>query len=212
MYQNIFLKSFLIGISIAAPVGPIGILCIQRTLARGRLSGFLSGLGAASADAMYGSISVSGLSFISSFLLGNIFWFKLIGGLFLIYLGVKIYQTPTTTFEYKPSNNNSNQGFIKVYLSTFLLTIANPLTILPFMAIFASLEIGLDVSTGKYAGVSAVSGIFLGSCSWWFLLSSITAHLRQRIGSNALHWINRISGMVITIFGAISLISLINLA
>jgi threonine/homoserine/homoserine lactone efflux protein len=170
--QNFF-KGLLIGFSIAAPVGPISILCIKRTLGSGRLTGIASGLGAATADAFYGSIAAFGISFISNFLIEQQVWLRSIGGLFLCYLGVK-------TILSKPANTISQtkaSGLTSAYGSTFLLTITNPLTILSFAAIFAGL--GLGKSQDHYSSAaSMVLGVFLGSSLWWIILSSFTGLLR----------------------------------
>src|SRR3989304_1757190 len=130
---SLFLRSFIIGISIAAPVGPIGVLCIRRTLSHGKLAGFLSGLGAASADMLYGAIAAFGLTVIINLLVENAFWLQIIGGGFLLYLGIK-------TFLEKPAEHAAQakqDGYFSMFLSTFFLTITNPITILSFAAIFA---------------------------------------------------------------------------
>ena len=131
--MSLLFRGFIIGISIAAPVGPIGVLCIRRTLADGRLAGFLSGLGAATADMIYGAIVAFGITVIMDLLIGQAQWLKFIGGIFLLYLGMR-------TFLSKPAEQaaqtNSN-GLLGAYLSTLFLTITNPMTILSFIAIFA---------------------------------------------------------------------------
>ena len=191
------------GFSIAAPVGPIGVLCIRRTLAEGRISGFVTGLGAATADAIYGCIAGFGLTLISSFLINYQGWFRLVGGIFLFYLGLK-------TFLAKPAEQAASikgKGFISDYTSTFFLTLTNPMTILAFAAIFA----GLGVAKGCRDYVSAgilVLGVFLGSTLWWFILSSGMSLFRKKFNLQALRWVNRISGIIITIFGASLLMSL----
>lgn len=154
----IFLRAFLIGISIAAPVGPIGVLCIRRTLSSGRLAGFLSGLGAASADMVYGAVAAFGLTVITNLLVENAFWLQLIGGLFLLYLGAR-------TFFEKPSNRAAKAGqggMFKMYLSTFFLTITNPLTIISFAAIFAGTMLGKTMGSP----IVMVAGVFAGSAAW----------------------------------------------
>jgi threonine/homoserine/homoserine lactone efflux protein len=200
MDYALFLRGLLIGFSIAAPVGPIGVLCIRRTLADGQISGLISGLGAATADAMYGCIAGFGLTFISSFLVGQQLWLRLIGGLFLCYLGIK-------TLLSKPAQKEAmiNQsGMLGAYLSTFLLTVTNPLTILSFAAIFAGL--GLANTSGSYvSAVILVLGVFLGSAIWWLLLSAGVGLFRTKFNTTGLSWVNRISGVVITIFGIIAL-------
>ncbi len=195
----LFLRAFIIGISIAAPVGPIGVLCIRRTLANGRLAGFVSGLGAASADMVYGAIAAFGLSAITGLLLDNAFWLKLIGGLFLMYLGVK-------TFREKPSDKPAEataDGLWSMYLSTFFLTITNPMTILSFAAIFAGTMLG--TTTGS--PLVMVAGVFTGSAAWWLTLSFIVGILRDRLTQTHMAWINRISGAIIIAFGVYALAS-----
>jgi len=197
-------RGLAIGFSIAAPVGPIGVLCIRRTLADGRLSGLVSGLGAATADAIYGCVAGFGLTFISSFLVGQQLWLRLFGGLFLLYLGIK-------TLLSKPSEQAakaSRTGLLGAYVSTFLLTVTNPLTILSFVAIFAGL--GLANTTGSYASaLILVLGVFLGSAAWWLLLTGSVSLFRTKFNTQGLLWVNRISGMIITVFGVVALTGLI---
>lgn len=201
--MELIVKGILLGFSIAAPVGPIGVLCIRRTLADGRASGFVSGLGAATADALYGSIAAFGLTFISSFLIGQQLWLRLIGGAFLCYLGVR-------TLLAKPAERAAlaqGQGLIRAYTSTFFLTVTNPLTILSFAAVFAGL--GIASAAGDYvSAASLVLGVFAGSAAWWLLLSGGVSIFRTRFDLRAMSWVNRISGVIITSFGVIALASL----
>lgn len=209
MYLNIILQSFLIGISIAAPVGPIGVLCIRRTLAEGRIAGFISGLGAATADACYGAIAAFGLTFISLFLIQHTFWLKLGGGIFLVILGIRTFLTPPTIHFLEPQTQENRKSLFSFYASTFFLTITNPLTILSFAAIFASIGGGSKETSGDYiASAIMVLGIFLGSCAWWFILSGLTGYFRSKLNENLMTWINRISGTIITGFGLFALASI----
>ncbi len=198
--MDIFLRGLLIGFSIAAPVGPIGVLCIRRTLAEGRLAGFLSGMGAASADMFYGAVAAFGLTAIQDVLLGQSNWLRLVGGIFLLYLGVK-------TFLSKPAEQaarSSRGGLFGAYLSTFFLTITNPITILSFIAISAGLRLG--ETNGDYTTASTmVLGVFLGSATWWFTLSFVVGLLRDRFNASWKIWINRIAGVIISSFGIIVL-------
>jgi threonine/homoserine/homoserine lactone efflux protein len=133
------LGGIILGFSIAAPVGPIGVLCIRRTLAEGRASGLVSGLGAATADAIYGCVAGFGLTFISSFLVNQQRWLHLVGGAFLCYLGIR-------TFLARPADQAAlaqGSGLIGAYGSTFLLTLTNPMTILSFTAVFAALGVAV---------------------------------------------------------------------
>ena len=196
---SLFFRGFLIGISIAAPVGPIGVLCIRRTLAEGKLKGFLSGMGAASADMVYGAIAAFGLTVITDLLVENAFWLKIVGGCFLLYLGIK-------TFREKPAEHAAqvNQsGNFGAYLSTFFLTITNPMTILSFAAIFAgTMFIGTTSSP-----IVLVAGVFAGSACWWLTLSLGVGLMRDRLTANHMAWINRFSGMIIVAFGIYALAS-----
>ena len=195
----IFLRAFLIGVSIAAPVGPIGVLCIRRTLSNGKLAGFLSGMGAASADMVYGAIAAFGLTIVTNLLVENAFWLQLIGGVFLLYLGAK-------TFLEKPAAQAAHAnagGFFSMYLSTFFLTITNPLTILSFAAVFAGTMLGKNMGSP----LVMVAGVFAGSASWWLALSFGVGLMRDRLNQNHLMWINRISGTAIFAFGMYALIN-----
>ena len=193
-------KGLLIGFSIAAPVGPIGILCIRRTLASGRVIGLLSGMGAASADAFYGSVAAFGLTFISNFLLQQRMIMSLVGGAFLCYLGLRtLFARPATI---NPLTEAA--GLLNAYGSTFLLTLTNPLTILSFAAIFAGL--GLAAESHSYASAGMmVLGVFLGSSAWWIILSSLTSLLRARLTLSRLVWVNRFSGAILLGFGIAAL-------
>ncbi len=194
------LQGGIIGLSIAAPVGPIGVLCIRRTLAEGRLTGLVSGLGAATADAFYGSIAGFGLTAISGLLVSQQAWLRLVGGLFLCYLGVK-------TLLARPAQQAAavrGRGLWQSYASTLFLTLTNPMTILSFAAIFAGL--GLGGTRGDYASaVMLVLGVFLGSAAWWLLLSNGVGALRAKFPGAGLLWVNRVSGVIILGFGVVAL-------
>ena len=200
---NFLLSGVIIGFSIAAPVGPIGVLCIRRTLAEGRASGLVSGLGAATADGIYGFIAGFGLTFVSNFLINQQVWLRLVGGAFLCYFGLR-------TFLSKPAEQVAlikGKGLAGSYASTFFLTITNPMTIISFAAIFAGLGVG--GASGSYvSAVVLVLGVFTGSALWWFILSGVTNVFRTKFNSGKLRWVNRISGIIITGFGLIALLSL----
>jgi threonine/homoserine/homoserine lactone efflux protein len=201
---SFFLRGLLIGLSIAAAVGPMSILCIQCTLHRGWLYGLVSGLGVATADAVYGSIAGFGLTAISTFLVSHQLWIRLLGGLFLAYLGIK-------TLLARPAEraaSASAHNFPGAYLSTFLLTLTNPMTILSFVAIFAGIGVG-GASKSYLSAAIVVCGVFLGSTLWWLLLTGGVSLLRERFTGRWLLWINRISGMVIVLFGVFALVSLL---
>jgi len=196
--MDLLLKGVILGFSIAAPVGPIGILCIQRTLSFGRWYGVVSGLGAATADALYGAIAAFGLTMITLFLTNQMWWFQIIGGVFLIYLGVRTLMNPMAI----QTNNISKQSLPMAYGSTLLLTLTNPTTILSFSLIFAGF--GLSTDEPKMALIF-IGGVFIGSGLWWILLSSGVSLLREHI-SESLSWINRVAGLVLIGFGVVSLL------
>jgi threonine/homoserine/homoserine lactone efflux protein len=196
-------KGLVIGFSIAAPVGPIGMLCIRRTLDDGRVAGLLSGLGAATADAIYGCIAGFGVVFVSTILLTQQVWLRLVGGVFLCYLGAR-------TFLASPEERISATnplGLAGIYLSTFFLTLTNPMTIISFAAIFAALGVG-NTSGSYISAVTLVVGVFVGSALWWLILSSIVSLFRSKLKPGWLKWVNRLSGLVILGFGVLAILSL----
>jgi len=200
------IKGIIIGFPIAATIGPIGILCIHRSLTKGRLSGFFTGMGAATADAIYGAVAAFGLTFISSFLIKQQLWFQIIGIIFLFYLGTK-------TFIKAPQEKNlekvKSNGLFNDYLSTFFLTIINPMTILSFAAVFAGF--GLSQTKGDYVSASIlVLGVFIGSALWYLILSNGIELFREKIKTNILALINKISGSMIIGFAIVILVSLVN--
>ena len=195
------LKGIIIGFSIAAPVGPIGVLCIRRTLAWGRVIGLVSGLGAATADAIYGMIAGFGLTAVSGFLIDQGGWLRLIGGLFLVYLGLR-------TFRARPADEAAQaegHGLVGAYASTLALTLTNPMTILSFAAIFAGLGIA-ETGEDYDAALALVAGVFIGSAAWWLLLSGGVSLIRTAITPRRLRWINWLSGLILVGFGLLALI------
>ncbi len=203
IFMEHFIKGLVLGFSIAAPVGQIGVLCIRRTLAEGNLSGFVSGLGAATADAVYGCIAGFGLTILTNFLVAQQRWLQLLGGLFLCYLGLRIFFS-------RPKSDTltvSGQGLWQSYTTTFLLTLSNPTTILSFLAIFAGL--GVVSGQGGWQAVQLVGGVFVGSAVWWLILSSIVGLLRTRFTPPMMQWVNRLSGVMIGGFGVVTLVGLL---
>jgi threonine/homoserine/homoserine lactone efflux protein len=199
----IIITGAVVGFCIAAPVGPIGALTIRRTLAQGRVMGFVTGLGAATADAAYGAVAAFGLTFITGLLMALQGWLRGAGGIFLIFLGI-------ATFRAAPAPPNQEQraiGLLSAYATTALLTLSNPTTILSFLGIFAAL--GLQEATSNYRSASVfVLGVFLGSTFWWLILSSGVGLLRPRITDGGLHWVNKVSGILVAVFGVYALASL----
>lgn len=199
---GLFLKGLLIGFAIAAPVGPIGILCIQRSLRDGFKIGLMTGLGAALADGIYGLVAGFGLTAVSSLLVSHQFWIRILGGLFLIYLGVKLL---VAIPKEKSISRTTDKSAWHACATTFLLTLTNPMTILSFVAVFAGL--GLGSANGSYIqAILLVAGITLGSAAWWLLLSGgIAFILHHRINTKTMRLINWLSGIIMLAFGIFAL-------
>jgi threonine/homoserine/homoserine lactone efflux protein len=196
---SFFLDGLVIGFSIAAPVGPIGILCIRRSLADGPLGGLASGLGAATADAAYGCVAAFGLTAVSGFLSRQHSALGLIGGAFLCYLGIRtMLRTPSPV-----GATQAGAGPLGAYASTLLLTLANPATLLSFAAVFAGMGLGGAVD---YASATRmVAGVFLGSAAWWVVLSGGVGLLSSRVDATWMRAINLLSGAVLVAFGLYAL-------
>lgn len=201
MDTTFFFKGLVIGFLIAVPVGPIGVLCIHRTLAEGKIQGLISGLGAATADAIYGSIAAFGVTFVSDFLIEQQLWFRIIGSVFLCGLGVRTFLSKTV----KEAGANKSLGLFGNYGSTFLLTLMNPITVLAFAVVFAS----LGITNPNYGSAALlIAGVFTGSGIWWFMISGITGIFREKVSHSNLVWLNRISGTIIILFGLLILFNL----
>ena len=198
------LLGILIGLMVAVPVGPLGLLCLNRSLATGRLYGLVSGLAVATADALAAGMVALGISLISGFLTDHQVLLRLIGGVFLCYLGGKIYRT-----EPKPQQLASNNGhsLLGVFITTFLLTFSYPVTILSFIAIYAGW--GVESLSGHYFGAALLTlGVFVGSSLWWIALFIGLTAFRDRFSLGVLAWIHRVSGAVIAGFGCVVLLSI----
>jgi len=199
-----FVKGVVLGFSIAAPVGPIGVLCMRRTLGSGMLNGFLSGMGAATADGLYGCLAAFGVTAITNLLLEQQSLVRLTGGFFLLYLGI-------STFRAIPEGDGGREsckGLLRAYVSVFFLTVTNPMTILSFGAIFAGLGIGAARGNPALAGLM-VLGVVTGSALWWLTLSGTVSFFRERFDQGRLRWVNRFSGLIIGGFGVANLVSLL---
>ncbi|MCQ2959639.1 MAG: LysE family translocator [Bacteroidales bacterium] len=186
----------MIGLFVSIPMGPIGILCIQRTLQQGRLSGFISGLGAACADTVFASIAGLGLTLVSDFFKEQHMLIMLIGSVILIALGLRMFFKNTIkqarAFKYKESNSLSD------FFSVFVLTITNPITIIFYGIVFASLGI---VQDDIYSLIIFLSGIFCGAISIWFLLSTFVNIFRKYFRLRIIFYINKIAGIILVLFG-----------
>ncbi len=199
--MSFLIKGLILGFAIAAPVGPIGVLCIRRTLADGKMNGFFSGLGAATADMFYGAVAAFGLTAVQKILVGQQFWLHILGGCFLLYLGLRTFFTGPAK---QAVVSEARRGLVSAYLSTLGLTLTNPATIISFTVIFAGLQLGVTNGNVLSAGL-LVSGVFLGSAAWWLTLSSIVGFFRKKFTPEWMAWVNRLAGLIIFVFGVIAL-------
>jgi threonine/homoserine/homoserine lactone efflux protein len=203
MEFTIFLKGIFVGFAMAVPIGPIGILCIHKTLTEGQLRGLIIGFAAATADLLYGFIAAFGLSVISDILFSQRIWIRLIGGAILLILGVRTFRTEPAD----PNFLKHSGGMLGSYLSTMLLTLTNPLTIFGFIALFASL--GLGKGLGYFSASALVAGVFIGSSLWFLSLNSGVTLFRKKLDLTGLRWVNKIAGVFIIISGLFAIVSLL---
>lgn len=188
----LFGKASVVGLLIAAPVGPIGLLCIQRTLSRGARIGVASGLGAASADAIYGAIGAAGLTAVIQLFTALSQPLAILGALFLAWMGVQLVQTPAA---HGPAAASNADGIFVAFGSTLLLTLANPMTILSFIAVFAAL--GGSHHLASSAMATMVAGVFFGSALWWLILTGSITLVRHKLKESALTLISRGAGALL---------------
>jgi threonine/homoserine/homoserine lactone efflux protein len=200
-----FLKGIAIGLTIAVPVGPVGIMCVRRTIFEGKLAGFVSGLGAATADAVFGIIAASGLTVVSDWLLAYQWWLRGAGGCLLIFIGGRSLLIEP---EAKLASPPDPESLPWHYASTFALTLTNPVTVLVFLAIFAAVGLSGEAATFERAAI-LVLGVWVGSLVWWLALSFSIGLLVRSFEPRHLAWINRGSGAILLVSGATLLASLV---
>jgi len=197
-----FLKGIFIGFAMAVPLGPIGIMCIRKTLTEGRLRGLIIGLGAATADLLYATVAAFGLTVISNTLVSQRVWIRLVGGTLLFFLGIRTFRA----LPVDPKIPIKSDGILRSYLTTVFLTLTNPMTIFAFIAVFAALGLGTGLS--YFSAAALVLGVFIGSGLWFLLLSSGVTLFRNKLDLVGLRWVNRIAGILIIISGVIAIASL----
>ncbi len=190
---DIFAGCHYIGLTLAAPIGPINVLCIQRTLTRGAPSGFATAFGCASADATYGAVAAFGMTLVSDFLMREQTIFRLIGAHFLTWLALKsLLRGPALARQ-----TSSVSALIKDVVGTYGLTISNPLTIIIFAALFAGLD-PVNMSGNNLIGsVLLTSGVFAGTFGWMSLMIGLSLILRRKLGDKFLTWANRFSVLIL---------------
>ncbi len=195
-------KGIAIGFSLAVPLGPIGVLCIRRTLTEGRRSAVSTMLGAAAADSVYGMVAAFGVTLVSNFVTEHTMWFRLVGGATLIVIGITTFRAHVPTAPPRLTFNAHAGNFV----TTFILTLTNPLTLFAFAAVFAGAGTVQEVSETR-TGALLVGGVFLGSLLWFTSLVTASYLFRAFLLRTGLDFINRITGTLITLFGAVALIS-----
>ncbi len=204
MEYRFFVEGALVGFSIAAPIGPVGICIIRKTLQFGRLSGYAAAFGATVGAALFAIIAIFGISFASNFLIGKSFWLRLIGGAILVYLGFR------TFFSHPVGERNGVwcKTLVSDCMTTFLLNLTNPMTILPYLAVFAGFGFAESMHTTSIKTLVTL-GTVVGSIIWWVILIEGVSCFRRKITENVMFWINRVAGSIIIAFGLISWVTLL---
>jgi threonine/homoserine/homoserine lactone efflux protein len=179
---------------------PVNLLCIRRTLEKGWKSGIVSGLGAALADTLYGAIAGFGISLVIQLLICEEFWIRMIGGLFLVGIGVVYYRKPPRSLHAGDDDSSANSDFV----SAFVLNLTNPTTVLSYIAVLATL--GLGRQRALWQTSLLVAGIFCGSMTWWTILVSAANRLRSRITDHTMRWMNHVAGIAIGAFGLVNVL------
>ena len=185
------IKGIIIGFIISAPIGPVAALCVQRTLTEGKISGFITGLGAASADIIYALIALYGLSFISSIIVKEEFWIRLVGGIILLLFGIKVY-----FMKGRDGIESKAKDKFQLFGTAFILTLSNPIVIFSFMAVFSVLGIVNPASNQKNAGLM-ILGIYSAALLVWFVVAYLASIFREKVNSGDLHIVNKTTGIII---------------
>jgi threonine/homoserine/homoserine lactone efflux protein len=202
MLEN-FIKAIIVGLGASIPLGPLGIMCIQKTISKGRNSGFSIGLGSSLADVFYATIALFSLSFINDFIDQNRPWVMLIGGVIIFFIGLNIAVSNPVRQIRQPKKSNGSKHAQEV-LQGFAVTISNPGALVLLLGFFALVGIDIGEQYTRYSVVVILAGIFLGTALWWFILSTSINIFRRKFRLRQLLWINRISGTLIALLGLIS--------
>jgi threonine/homoserine/homoserine lactone efflux protein len=203
MQPIFFLKGLIIGFAMAVPIGPLGIMCIRKTLAEGHSRGLMIGIGAATADSLYSSVAAFGLTFISEVIASQHFWLRLIGGSLLLYLGIRTFRAKRKD----PTIPVINKRLLESYVSSFLLALTNPMTFFAFVAVFAAFGLGQKLNI--ISASILVLGVFTGSCLWFLTLGFVATLFRKKLDAGGLRWVNKISGVLIILSGLAAFVSMI---
>jgi threonine/homoserine/homoserine lactone efflux protein len=200
MYLIILLEGLAIGFLLATPIGPIGVICVRRTLAYGKRHGFIVGLSGASADIVYALIAAFGVTLVSNFVYEWQFWIRLGGGILLLLLGFHILRTDPTV---QSAAEQSNK-YRKVFVPTFLLALSNPMSMFGFGAVFSSTRI-CQTAADRVSLFMLVAGVFFGSILWFSFLTGVTSVFQKKLTNGGIAMVNRIAGMLFIVFGVVSI-------
>ncbi|MDD3858857.1 MAG: LysE family transporter [Bacteroidales bacterium] len=199
MFFNYLWKGIIVGLSASIPLGPIGVLCIQRTLNKGKTSGFISGLGAAAADGFYAIVAGFSISIVIDSLVEYQLYLRILGGLVLLFLGYKL-MTANPGVQLRKQLRKKRTGLFGDFISIFALTVSNPITVFVFAAVFAGFGI-VDKESNILSVLILILGVLIGATSWWFTLSSVVSIFRQKFKLRRMLIINRVAGVLVIIFG-----------
>ena len=207
-YLLLIFSGIVMGLIAAVPVGPVNLLCIRRTFAHGPLNGFFSGLGAALGDGVFAAVMGLGLTWVAQLIEGYAIIIELTGGALMVFFGSRTFMAPVVP-RVEDGTVSGNSTLAGAIFSTFALTVTNPATLVFFTGMFAGLG-GLAGGPGSYVDASfVVAGVVIGSTSWWLVLSTIIGLFHTRIDDRTIGLINRISGLLVALFGLAVLINLV---
>ncbi|MGQ9846667.1 MAG: LysE family translocator [Bacteroidales bacterium] len=200
----LFIKGIIIGLSASIPLGPVGLICIQKTLNNKRINGVVAGIGAAFADTFFAVVAAFGISAVHNFIEKQQLFLRLSGGIILLSLGLKFFLTNPAIQIRKKHNKNNNLW--ADFVSVFLLALSNPITVVVFGAVFASFGV-IPKESSWLDVIMLISGIFIGAMIWWVSLVSVINTFRKKFRLRRLWWMNKIMGVIIILFGLFALIS-----
>jgi threonine/homoserine/homoserine lactone efflux protein len=203
MEPFLFLKGLIVAFVMAIPIGPVGVLCVRKTLAEGHSRGLIIGLGAATADLVNGSIAAFGLTFISDAIASQQLWLRLAGGGLLLFLGTRLLRARRRDTDIAMDN----KGLLGSYVSAFLIALTNPVTVFAFIAVFASLGLGQGLTI--FSACFLALGVFAGSWLWFLVLGYLSALFRTRLDTGGLRSVDRIAGGLIIVSGVAAFISVL---
>jgi len=205
MELQFLIKGIIVGLVVSIPLGPMGVLCVQRTLNKGKSSGFSSGMGIATADTIFALIAGLGISFIIHFLSEQQLIIKIIGGVVIAFIGLKIFIT--NPVKQLKKHRREGKTLFEDFISILFMSLSNPFTVFLYIAIFAGLNLQ-NISTGYSSALLVVTGVFVGASISWFTISTVVNYFRTKIRLRKLMWINRIAGITIILFGVFAICSL----